>query len=52
MRRISARQLFAAASLVATLLAPMAVGPAPSVQAVGVGRHGQDDCPPGGSAPR
>lgn len=51
MRRISARRLFAAASLVATLLAPMAVGPAPAVHAVGVDRHGQDDCPPGGLGP-
>lgn len=51
MRRISARRLFAAASLVATLLAPMAVGPAPAVHAVGVDRHGRDDCPPGGLGP-
>ncbi|WP_329538785.1 serine hydrolase domain-containing protein [Streptomyces sp. NBC_01358] len=51
MRRISARRLFAAASLVATLLAPMAVGSAPAVHAVGVDRHGQDDCPPGGLGP-
>ncbi|WP_371601859.1 beta-lactamase family protein [Streptomyces sp. NBC_01220] len=51
MQRISARRLFAAASLVATLLAPMAVGSAPAVHAVGVDRHGQDDCPPGGLGP-
>lgn len=51
MRRISARRLFAAASLVATLLAPMAVGPATAVHAVGVDRHGRDDCPPGGLGP-
>ncbi|HEY9330882.1 MAG TPA: serine hydrolase domain-containing protein [Streptomyces sp.] len=51
MRRISARRLFAAASLVATLLAPMAVGSAPAVHAMGVDRHGQDDCPPGGLGP-
>ncbi|TXS36421.1 serine hydrolase domain-containing protein [Streptomyces sp. OR43] len=51
MRRIPARRLFAAASLVATLLAPMAVGSAPSVHAAGVDRHGRDDCPPGGLGP-
>lgn len=51
MRRISARRLFAAASLVATLLAPMAMGSAPAVHAVGVDRHGRDDCPPGGLGP-
>lgn len=51
MRRTSARRLFAAASLVATLLAPMAVGPATAVHAVGVDRHGRDDCPPGGLGP-
>ncbi|MEU8675484.1 serine hydrolase domain-containing protein [Streptomyces sp. NPDC048560] len=48
MSRTSTRRLFAAALLVASVLAPMAVAPAPAVHAAGVDRHGQEDCPPGG----
>lgn len=48
MRRTPTRRLFAAALLVASVLAPMAVTPAPLVHAVGVDGHGKEDCPPGG----
>ncbi|MGW8884577.1 serine hydrolase domain-containing protein [Streptomyces sp. NPDC055749] len=48
MRRTPARRLFAAALLVASVLAPMAVAPAPVVHAAGVDRYDKDNCPPGG----
>ncbi|MFE2560648.1 serine hydrolase domain-containing protein [Streptomyces sp. NPDC059352] len=51
MRRSPTRRLFAAALLVASVLAPMAVAPAPAVHAAGVGLHDKDDCPPGGLGP-
>lgn len=48
MRRTPTRRLFAAALLVASVLAPMTVAPAPAVHATGIDRHDRDDCPPGG----
>ncbi|MEV4430135.1 serine hydrolase domain-containing protein [Streptomyces sp. R-07] len=63
MRRTPSRRLFATALLVASVLAPMtavpatavhaetAVGTAGAVGAVAAGRHGEDDCPPGGLGP-
>lgn len=52
MQRIPARRLFASALLVASVLAPMALTRAPAVQAAGVGRHGEADCPAGGLGPQ
>ncbi|MFE0650386.1 serine hydrolase domain-containing protein [Streptomyces sp. NPDC059534] len=56
MRRTPTRRLFAATLLVASVLAPMAVVPAPAVHAadghvVAADRHGADDCPSGGLGP-
>ncbi|MFI1977848.1 serine hydrolase domain-containing protein [Streptomyces wedmorensis] len=51
MRRIPTRRLFAATVLVASVLAPMAVAPAPVVHAAAADRHGTADCPPGGLGP-
>ncbi|MFE4616975.1 serine hydrolase domain-containing protein [Streptomyces sp. NPDC056747] len=53
MRRTPTRRLFAAALLVASVLAPMAVAPAPVVHAAGVDRQDkyEADCPPGGLGP-
>jgi D-alanyl-D-alanine carboxypeptidase len=60
MRRSPTRRLFTAMLLAASVLAPMAVAPAPTVHAAGLGhhdrhgghdRHAEDDCPPGGLDP-
>lgn len=66
MRRSPTRRLYAAMLLAASVLAPMAVAPAPAVHAAGLdqhgqtgqhgqdhrsGPHGEDDCPPGGLGP-
>ncbi|MGW6417722.1 serine hydrolase domain-containing protein [Streptomyces sp. NPDC055055] len=56
MRRTPHRRLLAATLLVASVLAPMAVGPAPAVHAAdagapAVGRHADEDCPQGGLGP-
>ena len=53
MRRTPTRRLFAAALLVASVLAPMAVAPAPAVHAAGIDRQDtyEADCPPGGLGP-
>ncbi|MEU6987164.1 serine hydrolase domain-containing protein [Streptomyces sp. NPDC046324] len=51
MRRTPARRLFAAALLVASVLAPMATAPAtalPSALPAGAGGHGSEDCRGGG----
>ncbi|MFD9036497.1 serine hydrolase domain-containing protein [Streptomyces sp. NPDC059567] len=50
MRRTRARRLFAAALLVASVLAPVATTPATAVPAV-VAHHGAEDCPPDGLGP-
>ncbi|WP_329284402.1 serine hydrolase domain-containing protein [Streptomyces sp. NBC_00691] len=50
MRRTPYRRLFAATVLVASVLAPMTATPATPVHAAAadvVGRHGDEDCPPG-----
>ncbi|MEU1365195.1 serine hydrolase domain-containing protein [Streptomyces sp. NPDC005803] len=51
MQRIPTRRLFAAALLVASVLAPTAVTSVPAVHAAAVDRHGQDDRPAGGLGP-
>ncbi|MFJ5831582.1 serine hydrolase domain-containing protein [Streptomyces sp. NPDC093089] len=51
MRRTPTRRLFAATLLVASVLAPTAVAPAPAVHAAVSDRHGSDECPPGGLGP-
>ncbi|MEU9862981.1 serine hydrolase domain-containing protein [Streptomyces sp. NPDC047971] len=50
MRRTPARRLFAAALLVASVLAPVATTPATAVPAA-LTHHGGEDCPPGGLGP-
>ncbi|MFI1223071.1 MULTISPECIES: serine hydrolase domain-containing protein [unclassified Streptomyces] len=60
MRCSPTRRPFAAMLLAASVLATMALAPAPAVQAAGLDRHdqhhgsdrhGEDDCPPGGLDP-
>lgn len=51
MQRIPTRRLFAAALLVASVLAPTAVTSVPAVHAAAVDRHGHDDRPAGGLGP-
>ena len=51
MRRTSARRLFAAALLVASVLAPVAATSATAVDAVAADRHEKEDCPKGGLGP-
>ncbi|MFB6838002.1 serine hydrolase domain-containing protein [Streptomyces sp. NPDC056361] len=51
MRRTPTRRLFAATLFVASVLAPLAVAPAPAVHAAVADRHGSDECPPGGLGP-
>lgn len=50
MPRTPARRLFAAALLVASVLAPVATTPATAVPSA-VAHHGGEDCPPGGLGP-
>ncbi|MFD7322072.1 serine hydrolase domain-containing protein [Streptomyces sp. NPDC059875] len=51
MRRTPARRLFAAALLVASVLAPMATAPATAVPTPTSHRHGTEDCPRDGLGP-
>ncbi|MEW1690651.1 serine hydrolase domain-containing protein [Streptomyces sp. NPDC091265] len=51
MRRAPTRRLFAAALLVASVLAPMAVAPAPAVHAAGIDRHDSGIRPSGSLDP-
>ncbi|MEX0172316.1 serine hydrolase domain-containing protein [Streptomyces sp. LMG1-1-1.1] len=51
MRRTPTRRLFAATLLVASVLAPLAVAPAPAVHAAVADRQGADECPQGGLGP-
>ncbi|MCK8438223.1 beta-lactamase family protein [Streptomyces sp. D2-8] len=51
MRRTPSRRLFAAALLVASVLAPMATMPATAAPATGTARHAHDDAPRHGLGP-